>query len=63
MCSECHQNPCSPQCPNDSEEPIDYCWDCECDLYYGDDAYEFFGHYYCEDCLERHYVTVEREAI
>lgn len=26
------------------------------------DAYEFFGHYYCEDCLERHYVTVEREA-
>lgn len=62
MCNECLQSPCNSRCPNNDEESIAYCWDCDCELYDGEEVYEFGGRYYCGDCIDNHRITLDKEA-
>lgn len=55
MCAECHQNPCHPSCPNDSEEPIAHCSNCGCEIYESEPRYRvyFTDTYFCVDCISK----------
>lgn len=63
MCSECHQYPCHPQCPNAPEPPKVYtCKHCNEDIVVGDECYEYDGDYYHEDCFNDCAVEILLEA-
>lgn len=53
MCSECHQSPCSPRCPNAKESAyIHKCSRCGEKIYVGEDYADINGDFYCEPCIE-----------
>lgn len=45
----------------DPDEPkrVGECCECGCDIYQGDEAYEFDCELYCEDCVWKHRVRTE----
>lgn len=53
MCAECHQNPCSPQCPNaDEPEPEFLCEICSAPVYEGEEYYLINDMSICECCVD-----------
>jgi len=54
MCSECLHTPCDSRCPNAPEPTLyEYCHNCGCEIYLGDDAYVIDDCLYCEDCVNK----------
>lgn len=46
---------------NSESHPVTKCYECDCDLYGGDDCYYIEGVYYCEDCIKDKLVTLDFE--
>lgn len=53
MCSECHQYPCDPRCPNAIlDEVWGTCDECERNILFGEDYYRTSsGIVFCERCI------------
>lgn len=60
MCTECHQHPCHPQCPN-AEGPVvlhECAW-CDAEIYDGDEYYDIGGEIVCTECVNECKHTAE----
>lgn len=53
MCTECHQHPCHPRCPN-APDPIAVfiCAGCGQEIYDGEDYWDIMGEQFCRKCID-----------
>ncbi len=62
MCSECHQIPCHPRCPNAPEPAvITNCIHCGTEIHVGEDYYDIDGEPWCYECIESARTNGEQE--
>lgn len=64
MCEVCRRYPCHSSCPNAPEPPMfAHCVMCGSDILYGEEYYDIYGDYYCENCMSSCHKTAEGEDV